>query len=259
MDFGINGKKVLITGGSKGIGRAIAKAFAAEGSEVILVARKASDLKNVVDEIGGKKQGHSFFSANLLEKDAPIRTAKELLEKHRNFDIVVHNVGGALGIKDPIGPMIDWEKVWRFNVGISIDMNSLLVPSMRRNGWGRIIHISSVSAMFGELRLNPYGGSIPYAASKSYLNAYVRGLGRELADQNIVVSAIMPGAIISEGKYWDILSRENPKLVKQYLEEHHSVGRFGKAEEIAPFVVMMASEQASFACGSILPIDGGRI
>jgi len=259
MNLGIAGKRVLITGGSRGIGKTIAKAFATEGSQVTLVARDEVMLKTVIEEIGGKKKGHSFFPANLLEKDAPTRIAKELLNKHKFFDIVVHNVGGALGIKDPIGPMTDWEKVWKFNVGISIEMNSLLVPPMCKKGWGRIIHISSVSAVLGELRLNPYGGSIPYAASKSYLNAYVRGLGRELADQNVVVSAIMPGAIISEGKYWDILHRENPKLVKQYLEEHHSIGRFGKAEEIAPFVVMMASEQASFACGSILSIDGGRI
>ena len=259
MDFGITGKKVLVTGGSKGIGAAIAKAFAAEGSRVTIVSRNEDKLREIVEKIGGANEGHGFLSADLLESGAPTRIVKELLDQHKLFDIVVHNVGGALGIKDPLGQIEDWSLVWRFNVGIAIEMNALLVPRMLEKAWGRIIHISSISAVLGELRLNPYGGAIPYAAAKSYLNAYVRGLGRELAEENIVVTALMPGAIISKGKYWDRLGKTNPELVSHYLKEHHSIGRFGNAEEIAPFAVLLGSEQASFACGSIIPIDGGRI
>lgn len=259
MDFGITGKRVLITGGSKGIGAAIAKAFAAEGSRITVVARSEDSLNDLVAEIGGTAEGHGYLSADLLESGAPTRVAKELLAQHKIFDIVVHSVGGALGIKDLLGPIEDWNLVWRFNVGIAIEMNGLLVPPMRKKRWGRIIHISSISAMLGELRLYPYGGALPYAAAKSYLNAYIRGLGRELANENIVVTGLMPAAIISEGKYWDNLSKSNPQLVSQYLQEHQLIGRFGKAEEIAPFAVLLGSEQASFACGSIIPIDGGRV
>lgn len=259
MNFGIADRKVLITGGSSGIGAAIAKAFAAEGSKVTIVSRSEDKLKALIEEIGGAAGGHGFFSADLLENGAPTRVVKELLNQHKIFDIVIHNVGGALGIKDPLGSIEDWNLVWRFNVGIAIEMNSLLVPPMRKKRWGRIIHISSISAVLGELRLNPYGGALPYAAAKSYLNAYVRGLGRELADENIVVTGLMPGALISNGKYWDNLSKSNPQLVSNYLREHQTIGRFGKAEEIAPFAVLLGSEQASFACGSIIPIDGGRL
>jgi len=259
MDFGISGKRVLITGGSKNIGAAITRAFAAEGAIVTLVSRDVDKLRALIEEIGGEKGGHGFVSANLLDSGEPTRVVRELLAKQGAFDIVVHNVGGALGIKDPLGPVEDWNSVWNFNVGIAIEMNTILIPPMQEQRWGRIVHISSVSAEMGELRLQPYGGSIPYAAAKAYLNAYVKGIGREIARYNIVVSALMPGAILSKEKYWDRLRKTNPTLVSDYLREHHSIGRFGKAEEIAPFAVFMASEQASFACASIIPIDGGRI
>ena len=259
MDFGIAGKKVLITGGSKGIGAAIAKAFAAEGTKVTIVARSEDNLKNIVEDIGGAKEGHAFVSANLLEAGEPTRVVNELLAQHKSYDIVVHNVGGALGIKNPLSPVDEWNTVWRFNVGIAIEMNTYLVPQMQKKRWGRLVHISSVSAESGELPSHNYGGAIPYAAAKSYLNAYVKGMGRELARDNIVVTALMPGAVISKGKYWDNLSKTNPEMVNNYLQERHAIGRFGTAQEIAPFAIFMASEQASFACGSIVSIDGGRI
>lgn len=250
---------MLVTGASKGIGRAIVKAFAAEGAVVTMVARSGSLLAELVEEIGGADLGHGYIEVDLLEPEAPSRAARQLLEDFGNLEIVVHNVGGALGAKDPLGPVGDWNRVWQFNVGIPIEMNAVLIPSMIDSGWGRVIHISSTAAIHGELPVEPYGGAVPYAAAKAYLNSYVQGLGRELAKYNIVVSALMPGAITSEGKYWARLERENPQLVKQYLGEHHAIGRFGTAEEIAPFAVVMASQQASFACGSTMAIDGGRM
>ena len=258
MDMGIKGKRVLITGASKGIGRVIARAFAAEGAAVVMVARSGDLLAELVEEIGGADLGHGFIAADLLEPEAPSRAARQLLDGFGGFEIVVHNVGGALGAKDPLGPVDDWNRGWQFNVGIPIEMKAVLLPPMVDNGWGRVIHISSTAAVHGEL-LEPYGGAMPYAAAKAYLNSYVQGLGRELAKHNIVVSALMPGAITSEGKYWARLERENPQLVKRYLDEHHAIGRFGTAEEIAPFAVVMASEQASFACGATMAIDGGRM
>ena len=177
---------------------------------------------------------------------------------YETIDIVIHNVGGALGIKDLFCSVDDWYKVWYFNVGIAIEMNALIIPEMIKNNWGRIVHISSISAKLGELSSKIYGGAIPYAASKAYLNSYVRNIAREFASYNIIISAIMPGAIKSENKFWDKLSKTNPDLVKRYLDEHQAIKRFGSPGEIAPFVSLLASEKASFACGSIIEIDGGR-
>ena len=88
---------------------------------------------------------------------------------------------------------------------------------------------------------------------------YTKVLGREVAKDNVIVSAVMPGVMLFEGKYWDRLSKENPKLIKNYLHNHHAIKRFGKASEIAPFVLLLASTHASFAAASIVPVDGGYI
>jgi len=259
MNFGITDKKVLVTGASRGIGAAISKAFAAEGCRVSLIARNKDRLKQLFEEIGGTVKGHEFLSIDLMEPGAPTKAVKAFLKDDNPFDIVVHNVGGARGCKNYLAPLEDWFHVWQFNVGIAIEMNALLVPPMQKQRWGRLIHISSISAELGEPRLEPYGGALPYATAKAYLNAYVKGLGRELAEANVVVTALMPGVIISEGKYWDKLRTTNPELVDDFLRHHCSIGRFGTPEEIAPFAVFLASEQAAYASGSIVSIDGGRM
>jgi NAD(P)-dependent dehydrogenase (short-subunit alcohol dehydrogenase family) len=264
MDLGIAGKTVLITGGSRGIGAAAAKAFADEGCHVTLVSRDEEKLRQLVEAIGGAGTTghlgtHRYKVADLRQRGEPTRVARELLASVDRYDIVVHNVGGALGVKDPLAVVDQWNDVWFFNVGIAIEMNAVLVPPMRKHRWGRIIHVSSIAGAIGEPLVEPYGGSLPYASAKAYLNAYARGLGRELAQDQVVVSAVMPAAILTEGKYWDRLSKDNPDFVTRFLQEHHPTGRFGNVSEIAPFIVFLASEQASFASGALVPIDGGRM
>lgn len=258
MDFGIRGKRALVVGASKNIGAAIAKALADEGCKVTVVARDSKRLNKLVAIMGGAKKGHHFYAVDLLLEGAATKAAKELLLKAGHFDIVIHIVGGALGLKNPLGPVEDWQKVWKFNIGIAIEMNRILIPPMKKNKWGRIIHLSSIAGESGE-PLSKSGGALPYAAAKAYLNAYVKGLGRELAGKGIVVSALMPGIVLSRGKYWDKMRKNKPSMVKKHLKEHYPIGRFGKPEDIAPFAVLLASKHAGFACGSLLPIDGGKI
>ena len=259
MDLGIAGKTVLITGGSSGIGAATARAFANEGCKVICVARQKDRLEQLIADLGGSKAGHGYLDADLLEPDQTVIVIKSLLAQFVSFDIVVHNVGGALGVKDPLAEASQWQKVWHFNAGISIAINNILIPLMKQKRWGRVVHISSISGAIGEPLLSPFGGALPYAAAKAYLNAYVQGLGRELAQHNIVVCALLPAAVLSEGKYWDKVSKQDPELARSFLERHHSIRRFGKPEEIASFATFMASQHAAFACGALIPIDGGRV
>ena len=259
MDLGIAGKLVLVTGGSNGIGAAAARAFANEGCRVVCVARRKDRLEQIITELGGAQAGHGCMAVDLSVPNDATTAIQILVSQFGNFDIVLHNLGGALGIKELLADVGQWQRVWNFNAGISIAINNLLIPFMKQNGWGRVIHISSISGKIGEPRLSPFGGSLPYAAAKAYLNAYVRGLGRELAEHNIVVCALMPAAVLSEGKYWDKVSQQDPQLARSFLERHHSIRRFGKPEEVASFATFMASQHASFACGALIPIDGGRI
>ncbi len=259
MELGIKGKRVLITGGSRGIGAAIAKDFAQEGCKVSIVSRNEESLKQKIKEIGGKAKGHEYIVSNLRDKGEPARVAQELIAKHKRVDIVVHNVGGALAQKDPLGKVEDWNAVWQFNVGIAIEMNAILIPPMKKQGWGRVIHISSISGELGDPSLESTGGALAYAAAKAYLNAYVKGLGRAMAKDNVVVTGVMPGVVLSKGKYWEKLKNENPELAEEFLNQYYPIGRFAAAEEISPFVVLLASDKASFAAGSIIPISGGRV
>ncbi len=252
MDLGIADKRVLVTGASQGIGRAIAQSFAREGCRVAVIARREKELQEVVAEMGGTGKGHSYCALDLMEEGAPTKALRELTEPQDEFEIVVHNVGGTLGMKNPLASPTDWLRVWKFNVGIAIEINALVIPAMRKKQWGRIIHISSIAAQ--DLR-----GSCGYGPSKAYLNAYTKVLGRAVAPDGVVVSAILPGAVYAPGGHWDRVQETKPEMMADFLRHHHAVGRLGTTEEIAPFVLFMASEQVTFGQGALINVDGGTM
>lgn len=252
MDLGIEGKKVLVTGASQGLGRAVALDFAKEKCKVSVVARRRDKLQELVDEMGGEKQGHSFYAIDLMSDKGPTKAIEALTARHGNFDIVVHGVGGTLDVRDPLSPMEEWYRVWRFNVGIAIEMNNLVIPPMQSQKWGRVVHISSISAE--SLR-----GCGPYAVSKAYLNAYTKSIGRSLATTGVVVSALMPGVFFVEEGHWGDIAKTNPNMIKDFLRHHHAIGRLGVPEEISPFVLFMASKYMTFATASVIPVDGGTM
>ncbi|MDE2223117.1 MAG: SDR family oxidoreductase [Candidatus Omnitrophica bacterium] len=257
MDLGLKGKKALIVGASKNIGAAITRCLAAEGCQLFLVSRDEERLKQLCGELGGK-QGHHYMAVDLRMEGKPAEAAQEAVRRTGNVDIVIHNVGGGLGYKDVLGPRSDWEDVWRFNVGIAIEMNRILIPPMRQRKWGRVVHVSSIVAQVGE-PLGEFSGSLPYTAAKAYLNAYIKGLSRAVAADNVIVSGVMPGVVRSQGKFWDRMIQEDPAKVKDFIDHFYPAGRFGTAEEIAPFVALLASQQASFASGSLIPVSGGMV
>jgi len=252
MDLGLKDKKALITGAGRGLGRAIAESMAAEGAKVLVTSRTESDLTKLIDGIGGVDAGHFAVAMDIIPDDGP----SALLDKAKqggfdHFDIVVHNVGGTLGIKDPFCSVEDWRRVYRFNFEIAAELNTMIVPAMQKRKWGRVVHISSISAMENH-------GPVTYCAMKAALTAYTRSFGGVVAPDGVVVSAVLPGAVYTEGGYWDVTSTENPEHVRKYLAERQRIGRFGRPEEIGTYVTYLCSELASFNTGSIVPIDGGQ-
>lgn len=253
MKLGIKNKNVLVVGGSKNIGEAIVKDFALEGSNVIILARDKNKLKNLFNFIGGKKEGHSFYDIDLTKKKSVNSVLDKVLKKYKNIDIIIHNIGGSLGSEDSLKNLNDVIKVWKLNVGIAIEINNRLIPHMIKNESGKIVHVSSITSINGDTE----NGSIHYAASKAYLNSYVKSIGRLYAKNNIVITAVLPGAVLSEGKYWSRVKEKNPELLKNFLNNHQAIGRLGQPNEISSFIVFLASNKSSFACGSIIPVDGG--
>ena len=252
MKLGLEGKRALVTGAGRGIGRSIALCLAREGAHVAVVSRTAFDIEKLVDEMGGVASGHYGVPMDLVPEGAPDKLVDNLKKANASpIDIVVHNLGGTLDITDPFCPVDDWRRVWRFNLEVAIELNLLLVPPMREGRWGRIVHISSISAMENH-------GPVTYCAVKAALTAYARSLGRVLAPDGVVVTAVLPGAVFTEGGYWDIASRERPEHVQKYLAERMAIHRFAEPGEIGNAVAFLCSEKASFFIGSVVPIDGGQ-
>ena len=252
MDLGLSGKRALVTGAGRGLGQAIASCLAKEGARVAVVARSEGDLSALLDEMGGSEAGHHAVAMDLMPEGAPAALMRDLAAHDAaDLDIVVHNLGGTLDIKDPFCSLDDWRRVYRFNFEVAVELNGMIVPAMQSRGWGRVVHITSIAAMENH-------GPVTYCAMKAALTAYTRSFGGVVAPDGVVVSAVLPGAIFTKEGYWDTTSRENPEHVRKFLTERQRIGRFGRTEEIGHYVAYLCSELASFNTGSIVPVDGGQ-
>lgn len=219
-------RTALIVGSSRGIGLECARELARQGVEVSTVSRSAGTYK-----------------FDLMPKGAP----EELVKKLPHIDIIVHCIGGSQGITDTWASSQDWQKVWRLNLGIAHDINRLLIPAMRKNGWGRVIFISSTAP---RLKI----GYAPYCSAKGALEAYVGIVSKEISADGVIMSAVAPGTIYTEGRYFSTLKG---RAKKDFLNHYLPIGRLGRAEEVAKVVGFLASDAASYMAGSIVPVDGG--
>lgn len=252
MELGLNNKKVLIVGASKGIGRGIAEGFAKEHTNIVAVARSEELLQEVKDScLSAGAESFEAITADIMNTDTA-EFARELMDRFGVFDIVVHNVGGSLVSRDHLGGIDDWNYALRFNALEAINMNSVLIPPMVERKYGRVIHISSISALM--LRGNPL-----YASAKAFLNAYVTTVGRQLAPSNVVLCSVMPGAVAFPGSYWDNFVKEKHPRVDDFLRHHQAANRFGTPEEIANAVIFMASDCSSFMAAANIPVDGANM
>lgn len=250
MDLGIQNRLALVTGASRGIGRAIAVELAREGARVILIARSQEQLNTVKDEMDGPREGHRAIAIDLMVEGAVAQLARTISEQVGTPEIVVHNLGGSLGVLQAFASSEEWGKVWQFNVGIAHELNRVFIPPMVAKRWGRIVHISTLSTF-------TYNGYAAYVSAKCALNGYVKTVNREVSKDNVIVSAVAPGAIYSVGRYFARLQNEDPAALEDYFKNHLPIRRLGRADEIAPVVVFLCSGHASFMAGSIVGIDGG--
>jgi 3-oxoacyl-[acyl-carrier protein] reductase len=250
LELGLRDRHVLITGASQGIGRATAEAFAKEGARVSILARREEKLREALDGLDGPRNKHTYLAVDLAPDGAPERACREVINRQGAVEIVIHNLGGTLGVRDTLSPSSEWQRVWRLNVGIAIDFNRILIPEMKEQKWGRAVHLISTAA-------DDFAGAGPYSAAKAYLKAYVQILGRELAPNGVVVSGVSPGAVKTHDNVWTKKSVDQPALVADFLSKHQSIGRLGEGRELTPFILLLGSDLASFASASIVPVHGG--
>ena len=245
-DSGLAGKAVIVTGGSRGIGRAIVELFAAEGAAVTFLFRDNHAAAEEVVE-AARARGHSVCreQTDVRDPQASAAAVGRIAERHGRIDVLVNNSGV---IRDNLLPWLepaDVSEVLETNVNGVFNITRAVVPHMITQRAGKIINISSVA---GEMAGR---GQTNYAASKGAINAFTRALAVELASRRITVNAVAPG-IIETGMSEEIRARAGDEALSRIL-----LRRFGTPEEVAYAVVFLASRFADYITGQIVYVDGG--
>ena len=250
MNLGIKGKVALVTGASKGIGRAIALKLAEEGARVAIVARTPDTLNAVAAQLAGGAGDHAAFALDLMAPGGVEQLVQALRAGIGEPEIIVHNLGGSMGVFQTMASTEDWRRVWHFNVGIVHELNRAFLPGMVTRRWGRVVHLSTLST-------TTFNGAAAYVSAKCALDGYVKAVSREFSKDNVILSSVAPGAIYSEGRHFAKISKENPAALQDYFKQHLPIQRLGTVDDIAPVVAFLCSDFAAFMPGAIVGIDGG--
>lgn len=245
MELGLKGKRVLITGGSKGIGRAIAEGFAAEGAHVAICARNAEEVAATVAALKG--MGVQSFGRALDVADAKMlgQWINDSAVELGGVDALVCNVS-ALAVGDS---KETWEKSFRVDMMHSVNAVAAAVPYLEKSTSASIVLISSVSGFEVDFAAGSYG------AIKAALIHYAKGLSRQLVGKGIRVNVVSPGNTYFDGGIWQNIERSMPDLYNSTLKVNPT-GKFGSPQEVAIGVVFISSPVASRISGTNLVIDG---
>jgi len=261
MDLGLQEKVVLVTGASRGIGKAIAEAFAREGSSVILNARNPQELEQVVRSIR-QQNDHVFgVAADLTQASEVERLAEQALARFRAIHVLVNNVGGTNRLATfEEATDEDWINAFQLNVLSTVRLIRAIVPAMQKQRWGRIINIASESGT------QPYAVMPHYATTKAAIINLSKSLSKAYASDGVLVNSVSPAMtwtpLVEE--LFTAQASEQGVTLEEYRqgfvrENRIALDRAGTPEEVASMVAYLASEAASFITGTNVRVDGGTI
>jgi 3-oxoacyl-[acyl-carrier protein] reductase len=247
MDLQLSGKVAMLTGASRGLGRAMAQALAAEGVQLSICARGAEVAEQL--KLAGAEV--LAYTADVCQPSAMQEWTRATVDRFGGVDILVNNAGGAR-----VGTLMElsdeaWRQAFELNLFSAVRLSRLCAPEMEKRGGGAIINISSI---YGR----EAGGPLSYNSSKSAMIAFTKMLARELAPRHIRVNSVAPGSILYPGGSWERAFKANPDFEKDFLSHDFPAGRLGRPEEVAYAVVMLASPRASWITGVCLPVDGAQ-
>jgi len=252
MDLGLGGKVAIVTGSSRGLGFASARALAAEGCRVALCARTDDRLRAAASELeesGVRSQDILTVVADVSHADGVEMVIVQTVKRFGGIDILVNNVGlgrggGLLQTSDA-----EWQEAVDQTLLPSVRASRLAVPHMRARGGGSIVIIASI---FGR----EAGGRMTYNAVKAAEISLAKSMAIELAPSNIRVNSVSPGSILFEGGSWWKRQQENPAAIADFVARELPFGRFGRPEEVGDVVAFLASPRASWISGTSIVVDG---
>jgi NAD(P)-dependent dehydrogenase (short-subunit alcohol dehydrogenase family) len=260
MDLRLTGKVAVITGGSAGIGEAIARGLAAEGTHLVLAARDEERLRDVAERISaevGPDRRVLPVVADLADPAGADRLAAAVGAEFGGADILINNAGTGSEEKILTAPDERWQLYWELHVMAAVRLARALAPGMKSRGGGVILHNASICAT------QPLGYEPIYNVTKAALVMFSKCLANELIGDNIRVNAVNPGLVMTGDwvKTAKLLTEGTDQTWEQYLQkiadDNAPIGRFATPEEVADLFVFLCSERASYTVGSTYYIDGG--
>ena len=245
MDLELNGKTALVTGASRGIGRAIALGLAREGVRLVVAARRVSLLEELArDIVSARAPEPLVMEADLYQEGAAERLAEAARMALGRVDILVNAAGGSRPYPFE-ATREQWAEAMVVNFVRLRELSHAVIPGMITGRWGRIVNITGSSEPRGINAAN---------SAKAAVHAWAKGLSREMAKHGITINSIQPGRIMSEQ-----IVRFHPTEEdrRKFAEEHIPMARFGEPEELANLAVFLASPRAGYITGTVIPVDGG--
>jgi len=257
MDLGLNGKTALVTGASRGIGRAVARALSGEGARVMICSRDADMLTRAAGEIGAATGNRvDTIAADLSDLGSCARVVVESVARLGGLDILVNNAGAIKGGDFLTTPDEEWLRGWSLKLLGYIRLAREALPHMQRQGGGRIVNVVGAAAR------NPSPTYMMGGAANAALINFTKALADLGARYNVLVTAVSPGPVRTER--WDTLARQQAaaagKDLTTFVKEQAAtmpLGRIALPEEVADLVCFLASERASFLTGIAITVDGG--
>jgi NAD(P)-dependent dehydrogenase (short-subunit alcohol dehydrogenase family) len=247
-------RAVLITGASRGIGRAVALRFAAEGYFVLAndLASQATALANLRENIVSAGGRCGIAPADVSDTDAVSEMIAMALREHRTIDVLVNNAGVISNRRiDDIDPH-EWDRMFRVNTKGTFLVSKALLPHLRERRSGRIVNIASIGGKQGAI------GQAHYAASKAAVINFTQVLAQEVGRDGITVNAVCPGIVDTE--MWQLWLRDHPpEEAERLINERTTLGRLGRPEDVAGVVHFLASDDAAFITGQAINVCGGII
>ena len=248
----LDGKRLLITGGSRGLGREMALALAEAGADAVLVARDTDSLAATAAEIRALGRQAATIVADVGSPSACQAMCEQALAEHGPIDILINNVGGRrINVPTTQLPLEKWQEILDLNLTSTFLCTRLIGGAMVNRGrGGRVINVASIS---GQIVNRGIGGR-SYETAKAAVIQFARATAADWAKHGVTVNAICPGFFLTEpNQRW---SREHPQLMEMY-QQQIPMGHFGDAEDLGPLALYLASDAARYVTGAAVTIDGG--